>query len=132
MVVDTAARERPLDQAARDEGNAAATIESNAPCDRPGRCAGRQYHRLSPMLRVFRIDELTAQQCERRVAIDNRIVEWIGDDFRHPHKSRLYAAQIEEMQGTEQQRADTEHQPHERNVAHIFFEVVMRLEEAEE
>ena len=57
---------------------------------------------------AHRIDHLAAKQEQRRLAIDFRIVERIGDDFRQPHHAGLHIPQVEQLQRTEQQRTDAD------------------------
>ena len=60
----------------------------------------------SPMLRVLRVDQLAAQQVERRLVVELDVVERIGQDFRQPHQAGLHVLDEEQVDGAEQQAAD--------------------------
>ena len=62
------------------------------------------------MLRVTRIDQLSAHQVERGPVIQLDVVERIGEDLGHPHQSGLHALDEEQVHGAEQQTAEAEEQ----------------------
>ena len=71
-----------------------------------------------PMGFAHRIDELTAQQIERRLAVEFHVVKRIRDDLRQPDEPGLHVAQIEQMHGPKQQRADADDEPYLTDVPH--------------
>ena len=79
-----------------------------------------------------RIDQLAAQQVERRLVVELDVVERVGEDFGHPHQPGLHVLDEEQVHGAEQQAADADDQPDQRHVAHEFGRIGVRLEEAEQ
>ena len=71
-----------------------------------------------PMGVAHRIDELTAQQVKRRFAVEFHVVKRIRDDLRQPDEPGLHVAQIEQMHGPEQQRADADDEPYLADLPH--------------
>jgi len=72
---------------------------------------------------AHRIDQLTAQQEQRRLAVDLRVVERVGDDFRQPHQAGLHILQEKQLHGAEQQRTDADDQP---DFTHMPYELGTR------
>ena len=57
---------------------------------------------------VSRIDQLAAQQVERRLVVELDVVERVGEDLGHPHQAGLHVLDEEQVHGAEQQPADAE------------------------
>ena len=74
-----------------------------AKCFRPGGAALRPPH---PRHIIHRVDELAAQQRQRRAVVEHHIVERVGDDLGDPHQAGLHVADEEQLHGAEQQAAD--------------------------
>ena len=72
------------------------------------------------------LDQLAAQQVERRLAVELHVVERVGEDLRQPHEAGLHVPQEEQMHRAEQQRADADDQPDLAHVAHEFLAAVRR------
>ena len=54
------------------------------------------------------LDQLAAQQVERRLVVELDVVERVGEDLRHPHQPGLHVLDEEQLHGAEQQAADAE------------------------
>ena len=73
---------------------------------------------LSAALHVrHRVDQLAAQQVQRRLVVELDVVERVGEDLGHPHQAGLHVLQEEQVHGAEQQAADAERQPDHADVA---------------
>jgi glutamate-1-semialdehyde 2,1-aminomutase len=83
LVVVGAAAHQQVDQASRAQGN-----DSGA------------------LLAFHGIDEFSAQQMKRSLAVQFEVVERVGDDLREPHEARAHVAQEEQVYGAEQQATD--------------------------
>ena len=69
----------------------------------------RRQHRRSPTCAVpHRVDQLAAQQVERRLVVELDVVERVGEDLGHPHQAGLHVLQEEQLHGAEQQAADAD------------------------
>lgn len=77
------------------------------------------------------IHSLALKQIPRGLPIEQYVVERIGDDFGHPHQTRLDVVEIEEMEGSEKQTADTDEQPSHADVIKISRQVRGWLNEVE-
>ena len=60
------------------------------------------------MPRMVRIDQLAAQQIERRLVVELDVVERVGEDLGHPHEAGLHVLDEEQLHGAEQQAADAD------------------------
>ena len=86
----------------------------------------------SPWL-VGLLDQLAAQQVQRRLVVELHVVERVGDDLGQPHETRLHVLQEEQMHGAEQQRAEADDQPDLAHAAHELLAAAPGLrEQAEE
>ena len=79
-----------------------------------------------------RIDQLAPHQVERRLVVELDVVERVGDDLGHPHEAGLDVLEEEQMHGAEQQPAEADRQPHQRDVVHELGRAGVRLEDAEQ
>src|SRR4249920_3999365 len=74
--------------------------------------------RVSDVLLQARIDQLALQKEQRRLVVEPEVAERVGQDFRHPDKTRLDVTDEEQMDGAEQQPADAYREPYLGDVAH--------------
>ena len=49
------------------------------------------------------VDQLTAQQVERRLVIQIDVMKWVGDDLRQPHESGANVLQKKQVHGAAKQ-----------------------------
>ena len=73
--------------------------------------------RQARCVRGHRIDQLAAQQLQRRRAVEHDVVERVGEDLGEPHEAGLHVAHEEQLDGAEQQRARAEPEPEHRRGA---------------
>src|SRR3974390_1432925 len=58
-----------------------------------------------------RIDQLAAQQSQRRLVIELEVVEGVGEDLGHPDEARLDVAEEEQLHVAEQKPTAADHEP---------------------
>ena len=58
-----------------------------------------------------RVDQLAAQQVQRRPVIQLYIVEGVSQDFRAPHETGLHVAQEEQVNRAEREARNAQSQP---------------------
>ncbi len=78
------------------------------------------------------IDQLAAQQRQRRAPVEQEVVEGVGEDLGHPDQPGLDIVDEEEMDGAEQQAADADHQPDLGDLTHEVARRRPRREQAEQ
>ena len=66
------------------------------------------------------IDQLAAQQIERRLVVELDVVERVGQDFRRPNQPGLDVLDEEQLHRAEQQPAQADDEPDLRDMAHEF------------
>jgi len=64
------------------------------------------------------IDQFAPHQVKRRLGINHRVVERVGQDLRRPYQAGLNVLQEEQLHGTKQQRADADEEPDLAHMAH--------------
>lgn len=84
------------------------------------------------MLGVLRVDQLPAQQAQGRPVVELDVVERVRKDLRQPHEPALHILDEEEMHGPEQEAADGDGDPGERQVVQELMPICGRLEDAEQ
>ena len=57
------------------------------------------------------VKALTTQQLQRRFVVQVHIMEWVGENFRHPHQAGLYILDEAQVDGAKQQAAYAQGQP---------------------
>jgi glutamate-1-semialdehyde 2,1-aminomutase len=87
---------------------------------------------LGMLLRRHRIEELPAEQLERRPVVELDVMERVGEDLRHPHQAGLDVLDEEQMHGPEQEAAYAEDQPDLSHMRDELGGARMRLEQAEQ
>jgi len=75
------------------------------------------------------IDQLAAHQVKRRLEIDLRVVEWVGDDLWSATPARFAHPSSRTSARCGQQRADADDEPNLADVAHEFRTAGMRREQ---
>src|SRR3954451_1090702 len=63
-----------------------------------------------------RIDQLPAHQVKRRLVVELDIVERVGEDLGRPYQAGLDVLDEEQLDGAEQQPAQTDHEPDQSDV----------------
>src|SRR5262249_33241619 len=97
----------------------------------PGRTwAPRSVTRL--VRRVRRVDKLALEKLEGRAAIEQEVVERVGEDLGHPDQAGPNAAQEEEMHGAEEEPANANEQPDEPDLVEPLGEVLGGFEDPPE
>src|SRR5262245_51887811 len=76
------------------------------------------------------IDQLSAQEIERRFVVEHDVVKRIGDDLRDPHQSGLDVLDDAQLNRPEQKPAKADHEPDLRHVTHEFVSVGMWREDS--
>ena len=78
------------------------------------------------------IEQLAAQQVQRRLPVQHDVVERVGEDLEQPHEAGLHVLQEEQVHRAEQQRADADRDPATSATWRTKAgEVRVRLEQAE-
>ena len=87
---------------------------------------------LGMLRRRHRIEELPAEQLERRLVVQLDVMERVGEDLRHPDQAGLHVLDEEQVHGPEQQAAHSEDQPYLPYMRDELGGARMRLEQAEQ
>jgi len=67
---------------------------------------------------AHRIDQLAPHQIKRRLGVNNRVVERIGQNLRGPYQTGLHAFDEEQLNHSKQQRAGADKEPNFADVTH--------------
>ena len=81
---------------------------------------------------LHRIDQLPAQQVQRRPTVEFDVVKRVREDLRAPHEAGQHALLQAQLHRAEQQRAQAEGEPDLTDVAYEAGMAVRRGKDAEQ